>query len=43
MNNATSPKPSGTAPACNPSNTSQHHLMAMGQQPKTKAGSKTKP
>lgn len=39
-NNATTPKPSGTAPACNPSNTPQHKLMAMGQQPKSgpKAG-----
>jgi hypothetical protein len=40
-NNATSPKPSGSAPSTNASNTSQHKLMAMGDTPKVPQGKKT--
>ena len=40
-NNATSPKPSGTAPSANASNTNHHKLMAMGEAPKVPQGKKT--
>lgn len=42
-NNATSPKPSGSAPSCNTENTNMHKLLAMGQTPKgyTGGGKKT--
>ena len=33
-NNATTAKPSGTAPSANAGNTPQHKLLAMGHQPK---------
>lgn len=33
-NNATSPKPSGTAPSCNAENTNLHKLLKMGHEPK---------
>ena len=41
MNNNNSPKPSGTAPSTNASNTNQHKLMAMGDMPKAPQGKKT--
>ena len=37
-NNATTAKPSGTAPSCTADNTPQHKLLAMGQQPKGYSG-----
>lgn len=33
-NNATSPKPSGSAPSCSAKDTNLHKLLKMGQQPK---------